>query len=73
LFVETDIHFIRFMGPMDPTEGSAIGAPILSVVGTTDDDTPSHPLRAKAAEFKVLATRLMAIGANQPQRRNHPR
>jgi hypothetical protein len=49
LFVEADIYFIRFMGPMDPTEGSGIGAPILSVVGATDDDTrPS----AEAAEFR---------------------
>jgi DNA-binding NarL/FixJ family response regulator len=61
LFVEADIYFIRFMGPMDLTEASAIGVPILPVVGTTDDDTPSHPLRAEAAEFKVLATKLMAI------------
>jgi hypothetical protein len=55
LFVEADICFIRFMGPMDPTEGSGIGAPILSVVGATHDDTRSHPLRAEAAEFKVPA------------------
>jgi hypothetical protein len=38
-FVEADIYFIRFMEPMDPTEGSGIGAPLLSVVGVTDDDT----------------------------------
>jgi hypothetical protein len=61
LFVEADICFIRFMGPMDPTEGSGIGAPILSVVGAIDDDTRSHPPRAEAAEFNVPATKLMAI------------
>jgi hypothetical protein len=61
LFVEADIYFIHFMGPMDPTEGSGIGAPILWVVGATDDDTRSHPLRAEAAEFKVPANRLMAL------------
>lgn len=44
LFVVGDMNFIRFMGPMDPTEGSAIGAPILTVVGAIDDDAPSHPL-----------------------------
>jgi hypothetical protein len=36
LFVLSDIHFIRFMGPMDRTEGSGIGAPIPLVAGATD-------------------------------------
>jgi hypothetical protein len=49
------------MGPTDPTEGSGIGPPILSVVGATDDDTRTQTLRAEAAEFNVPATKLMAI------------
>jgi hypothetical protein len=55
-FVEADIYFIRFMEPMDPTEGSGIGAPILSVVGVTDDDTRSHPLRGEAVNSRCLPT-----------------
>jgi hypothetical protein len=61
LFVVADMYFIHFMGPMDPTEGSATGAPILIVVGATDDDAPSRPLLAWAAEFNVPANRLMAV------------
>jgi hypothetical protein len=59
LFAEANIYFVRFMGPMDPTEGSAIGAPILSVVGATDDD--AILLVTEAAELNVLATKLMAL------------
>jgi hypothetical protein len=38
VFVWIDMHFVRFTGPMDLTEGWVIGVPIPSVAGVTDSD-----------------------------------
>ena len=38
VFVWIDMHFVRFTGPMELTEGWVIGVPIPSVAGVTDSD-----------------------------------
>jgi len=42
LIVRADTFFIRFMGPMGPTAGSVIGAPIPLLAGAIDSRLNAH-------------------------------